>query len=455
MSAIFMGKDYELAVYSNKDFIWDKQDLLVPAVGDAGADRRCAEPARPTCRGFSTRSISACSCATAPWARCSTRKGIFLNRCFDELNLTQPDLVAEVHREYVRAGADVIETNTFGANRFKLANFGLARPGARHQPRRRAAGAPRGARAAPGWPARSGRSASASSRGAGPASTRPRRRSASRPRRWPRAASICSSSRRSATCRELAAAIRARARRVGAADRRADDDRRGRQQRSTARRPSTFAPALERAGRRRHRRSTARSDRRRCSRRSSAWRGCRPARLAAQPNAGRPRDVDGRNLYLSSPEYMASYARRFVAAGVRLVGGCCGTTPEHTRQIAQAVRGDAPGGPRAAASVTRRASRPSRRRPRSTAATSPRLARALADRPLRGARRDQRAARSRPVDRRPRPGPAVPRPRRRSPSTCPTTRESGARASALALAALHRAAPASRRCCTTPAATAR
>src|SRR6186997_3570977 len=53
-------------------------------------------------------------------------KGIFLNRCFDELNLTQPDLVAEVHKEYVRAGADVIETNTFGANRVKLAAFGLA-----------------------------------------------------------------------------------------------------------------------------------------------------------------------------------------------------------------------------------------------------------------------------------------------------------------------------------------
>src|SRR4249920_2506740 len=53
-------------------------------------------------------------------------KGIFLNRCFDELNLARPELIADVHREYVRAGADVIETNTFGANRFKLANFGLS-----------------------------------------------------------------------------------------------------------------------------------------------------------------------------------------------------------------------------------------------------------------------------------------------------------------------------------------
>src|SRR5512145_330155 len=52
-------------------------------------------------------------------------EGVFLNRCFDELNLTQPDLVADLHQAYVRAGADVIETNTFGANRVKLASFGL------------------------------------------------------------------------------------------------------------------------------------------------------------------------------------------------------------------------------------------------------------------------------------------------------------------------------------------
>src|SRR4051812_2294192 len=52
-------------------------------------------------------------------------KGVFLNRSFYELNLTQPDLVAEIHQAYVRAGADVLETNTFGANRLKLAPFGL------------------------------------------------------------------------------------------------------------------------------------------------------------------------------------------------------------------------------------------------------------------------------------------------------------------------------------------
>src|SRR6266576_3785346 len=60
--------------------------------------------------------------------------------------------------------------------------------------------------------------------------------------------------------------------------------------------------------------------------------------LAAQPNAGIPRSVEGRNIYLCSPEYMASYARKFVAAGVRLVGGCCGTTPDHIRVMKLALR---------------------------------------------------------------------------------------------------------------------
>ena len=57
-----------------------------------------------------------------------------------------------------------------------------------------------------------------------------------------------------------------------------------------------------------------------------------------QPNAGKPRNVEGRNIYLCSPEYMAEYAKRFIQAGARAVGGCCGTTPGHIRAIRAAVR---------------------------------------------------------------------------------------------------------------------
>ena len=60
--------------------------------------------------------------------------------------------------------------------------------------------------------------------------------------------------------------------------------------------------------------------------------------LAAMPNAGMPRAVEGRNIYLASPEYMASFARKFVKAGATFVGGCCGTTPTHIRAMKSALR---------------------------------------------------------------------------------------------------------------------
>ena len=60
--------------------------------------------------------------------------------------------------------------------------------------------------------------------------------------------------------------------------------------------------------------------------------------LAAMPNAGVPRAVEGRNIYLCSPEYMASFARKAIAAGVQIVGGCCGTTPNHIRAMRSAIR---------------------------------------------------------------------------------------------------------------------
>ena len=266
-------------------------------------------------------------------------RGIFLNRCFDELNVSRPDLVADVHREYVRAGADVIETNTFGANRFKLANFGLAD---QVQPiNLRGAQIARAVAGDDGWVAGS----------IGPLGVRIEP--------WGRTgvdeAEAAFHEQAQALVdggvelfmletfrdlNELLAAIRA-IRQVTTlpivAQMTTEED--GNSLDGTP--PETFTPELERAG--------ADVIGVNCSVGPAAMletvetmARLTRARLAAQPNAGRPRDVDGRNLYLCSPEYMATYARRFISAGARLVGGCCGTTPEHIRQIAAAVRTTAP-----------------------------------------------------------------------------------------------------------------
>ena len=109
-------------------------------------------------------------------------KGIYINRCYDELNLAAPDLVREVHDEYVKAGADIIETNTFGATRHKLQPYGLEGRAPRDQHRRR-----RGSRAKRrakrlSSPVRSARSACASSRSGRRHSTKRKTCSASRPR---------------------------------------------------------------------------------------------------------------------------------------------------------------------------------------------------------------------------------------------------------------------------------
>ncbi|MCA1559651.1 MAG: bifunctional homocysteine S-methyltransferase/methylenetetrahydrofolate reductase [Acidobacteria bacterium] len=287
-------------------------------------------------------------------------KGIFLNRSFDELNLTEPDLVAEVHQAYVRAGADVIETNTFGANRVKLGAFGLAERAhaintqgariARHAARENAwvAGAigPLGIRVEP-W----------GKTGLDEAEDHFREQA----RALVEGGVDLLILETFRDVNEIGAAIRA-VRSVCdlpiVAQVTTEED--GNSLDGVS--PEAFVPALEQNG--------AHVIGLNCSVGPAAMldtiermSASASVRLSAQPNAGRPREIEGRNIYLCSPEYMASYARRFISNGVRLVGGCCGTTPEHVRHIKVAVRALAPTATRAVAGATTSAATVSRTEP--------------------------------------------------------------------------------------------
>ncbi|MGI8556305.1 MAG: bifunctional homocysteine S-methyltransferase/methylenetetrahydrofolate reductase, partial [Pyrinomonadaceae bacterium] len=75
-------------------------------------------------------------------------------------------------------------------------------------------------------------------------------------------------------------------------------------------------------------------------------RGATAKKLSVQPNAGLPRDVQGRQFYMSSPEYMSKFAKRFIKAGASFIGGCCGTTPKHIKLIADSIRAASPRKPK-------------------------------------------------------------------------------------------------------------
>jgi homocysteine S-methyltransferase len=304
-------------------------------------------------------------------------RGVFINRCFDALNVTDPDRVADVHQQYVRAGSDVIETNTFGANRVKLRGFGLAdqlhainAEGARIA--RRAAGdkayvagaiGPLGVRIEP-W----GKIGKDEAEGYF-------REQAQALAEGGVDLFILETFRDINEVSAAIAAVRSVSPLPIVAQMTTEED--GNSLDGTP--PEQFAPVL--AGQGPDvigvNCSVGPAPMLETIERIASLTGTTP--LAAQPNAGRPRDVEGRNLYLTSPEYMASYARRFIASGVRLVGGCCGTTPEHIRQIKAAVtRAAATTAPRHATAVAAAV-------PESPVATVPlrnrsTLARALADR---------------------------------------------------------------------------
>src|SRR5262245_12595462 len=262
-------------------------------------------------------------------------RGVFINRCFDSLNIMAPDTVMEVHQDYVRAGADVLETNTFGANRVKLRSFGLgdkvkeinseaarlARRVARDQVYVAGAIGPLGVRIEP-WGKMGTDEAEAFFR------EQVEALAAGRVDVF-----ILETFRDLNEIGAAIAAVRSVSMLPIVAQMTIEDD--GNSLDGTP--PEQFAPEMERRG--------ADVVGVNCSigpahmlETIERIAGVTRARLSAQPNAGRPRDIEGRNIYLSSPEYMASYARRFAQQGVRLVGGCCGTTPEHIRQMKAAIK---------------------------------------------------------------------------------------------------------------------
>jgi methionine synthase I (cobalamin-dependent)/5,10-methylenetetrahydrofolate reductase len=264
-------------------------------------------------------------------------KGIFINRSYDELNLSQPDLIRGIHHEYLQAGAEIIETNTFGANSFRLARHSLADK-VRDVNLAGVQLAREAAKSFDVWVAGS----------VGPLGTRIE----------PLGKTSFEEARESFR-RQIEALVEGgvdlliletfgyleelhqvmlAARDVKAglpivAQVTIDEDGNC----LDGSDPDTFVPKLEEWG--------ADVIGCNCSVGPVAMldaiervRALTSRPLAAQPNAGIPRSVEGRNIYLCSPEYMASYARKFVAAGVRVVGGCCGTTPEHIRVMKSALR---------------------------------------------------------------------------------------------------------------------
>jgi methionine synthase I (cobalamin-dependent)/5,10-methylenetetrahydrofolate reductase len=263
-------------------------------------------------------------------------RGVFVNRCFDELNLSNPELVRSVHEEYLDAGADLIETNTFGAHRFKLGPHGFD-----SQVRKINREGARVAREAA-----QGRGLVAGSIGPLGKPLEPLG---------------------NITFDEAVAAYREQA--EGLAEGGVDlfaietipalDQARAAVSaiRAVSALPITVSMTFTEEG------TTFYGDKpedvvrtledwdvsvvgANCSQgpqpmletvqRMAAV--ARRLKLSAMPNAGAPAMVDGRYVYLCTPEYMASYARRFIAAGVTVVGGCCGTTPAHIRNLVRSVR---------------------------------------------------------------------------------------------------------------------
>ncbi len=274
-------------------------------------------------------------------------RGIFINRCYDELNVTQPEIVHEVHREYLQAGAVVIETNTFGANAVRLEQFGMAertheynRAGLRiarecvEQMREKQASEAFVAGAIGPLGVRLGGDSKVSEAEAYTAFSDQVKALVEG---GPGVGADLLVIETIMAMNEAEIALRAAKAEGGGipviAMVTVDDT--GNCLDGTS--PEDAARLMEQWG--------ADAVGCNCSEGPAVVLAVvermRPATslpLAAMPNAGMPKVVDGRHLYLTSPEYMASFTKRFIKAGAKFVGGCCGTTPQHTRAMRGALR---------------------------------------------------------------------------------------------------------------------
>jgi homocysteine S-methyltransferase len=270
-------------------------------------------------------------------------RGVFINRCYDELNLSDPGMILSIHEEYLQAGADILETNTFGANRFRLARHGLAGKvaeinAAGVRVAREAVAHLRDKQAGEAWVAGA----------VGPLGVRleplgktglDEARAAFAEQIQVLAASgvdllIIETMPALNEAREALAAAREMAPDLPVLVMVTVDDDSNCLDGSS---PALAAALLTEWG--------AGAIGVNCSTGPAtvltaieAMRAATTLPLAAMPNAGMPRAVEGRNIYLCSPEYMASFARKAIAAGAQVVGGCCGTTPNHIRAMRSAMR---------------------------------------------------------------------------------------------------------------------
>jgi methionine synthase / methylenetetrahydrofolate reductase(NADPH) len=283
-------------------------------------------------------------------------RGIFVNRCYDELNLSDPNLILGVHEEYLQAGAEILETNTFGANRFRLARHGLAGKMAEIN----AAGVRLARQAVERLKEKQAGNAEIAAWVAGsigPLGVRlePLGKTGLDEARAAFAEQIRILAGNGLAGNDLGAGVdlliietmpalneahvaleaaKAVAPHLPVLVMVTVDDE---SECLDGASPAQAAALLTEWG--------ADAVGVNCSTGPAmvltaveAMRAATALPLAAMPNAGVPRAVEGRNVYLCSPEYMASFARKAVAAGVQIVGGCCGTTPNHIRAMRSAIR---------------------------------------------------------------------------------------------------------------------